>query len=142
MDEVPLTFNMPLMRTVEQTGTSMVLIKTSGNEKTSFTVVFGVSSDGQKLRPMVIFKRKMLPEDKFPKGINVAMNPKGWMDEWVMRTWLTEVYAHRPGGFFHPLPGLLIFNYMCAHKTESMRAMMKRMKSELAVILGGLTKEV
>ncbi|KAF4804640.1 pogo transposable element with KRAB domain-like protein [Turdus rufiventris] len=127
---------------MEQTGTSTVPIKTTENEKTLFTVVFGVLSDGQKLHPMVIFKRKMLPKDKFPKGINVAVNPKGWMDEWVMRTWLTEVYAPKPGGFFHPLPGLLIFNSICAHKTESVKAMVKRMKSELAVIPGGLIKEI
>ncbi|KAF4797975.1 pogo transposable element with KRAB domain-like protein [Turdus rufiventris] len=141
MDEVPLTFDMPLMRTMEQTGTSAVLIKTTGNEKTLFTVVLGVSSDGQKLHPLVISKRKTLPKDKFPKGINVAVNPKGWMDERVMKTWLMEVYARRLGGFFHPLPGLMIFDSMCAHKIESVKAMVKKMDSELAVIPGGLTKE-
>ncbi|KAF4794152.1 pogo transposable element with KRAB domain-like protein [Turdus rufiventris] len=142
MDEVPLTFNMPLTRTVEQTGTSTVLIKTTGNEKTFFTVILGVLSNGQKLRPMVIFKRKTLPKDKFPKGINVAVNPKVWMDEQAMWTWLTEVYACRPDRFFHPLPALLIFDSMCAHKTESVKAMVKKINSELAVILGCLTKEV
>ncbi|KAF4795128.1 pogo transposable element with KRAB domain-like protein [Turdus rufiventris] len=142
MDEDPLTFDMPLMRTVEQTGTPMVPIKTTANEKTSFTVVLSVSSDEQKLRPMVIFKRKELPKDKFPKGINVAVNPKGWMDEQVMKTWLTEVYAGRPGGFFHLLLGLLIFDSMCAHKTDSVKAMVKNMNSELAVKPSGLTKEV
>ncbi|KAF4799659.1 aprataxin and PNKP like factor [Turdus rufiventris] len=52
MDEVPLTFDMPLTQTVEQTGTSTVPIRTTGNEKTSFTVVLGILSDGQKLPPM------------------------------------------------------------------------------------------
>ncbi|KAF4794671.1 hypothetical protein TURU_099620 [Turdus rufiventris] len=64
------------------------------------------------------------------------------MDERVMKTWLTEVYAGRLGGFFHPLPGLLIFNSMRAHKTDSVNAMVKKMNSELAVIPGGLIKEV
>ncbi|KAF4787880.1 hypothetical protein TURU_165031 [Turdus rufiventris] len=64
------------------------------------------------------------------------------MDEQVMRTWLTEVYAHRPDRFFHPLLGLLIFNSMCVYKTDSVKAMVKKMNMELAVILGGLTKEV
>uniref|UniRef100_A0A8C3TJ34 HTH CENPB-type domain-containing protein n=1 Tax=Catharus ustulatus TaxID=91951 RepID=A0A8C3TJ34_CATUS len=142
MDKVPLTFDMPLTRSVEHTGTPTVPIRTTGNKKTSFTVVLGISSDGQKLHPMVIFKRKTLPKDKFPKGIKVEVNPKGWMDEEVMRTWLTEVYAGRPGGFFHSLLGLLIFDSMCTHKTESVKAMVKKMNSELAVIPGGLTKEV
>ncbi|KAF4804706.1 pogo transposable element with KRAB domain-like protein [Turdus rufiventris] len=64
------------------------------------------------------------------------------MDEKIMRTWLTEVYAHRPNGFFHQLLALLILNSMRAHKTESVKALVKKMTSELAVIPGGLTKEV
>ncbi|KAF4801721.1 pogo transposable element with KRAB domain-like protein [Turdus rufiventris] len=75
-------------------------------------------------------------------GIDVAVNPKGWMDERVMQTWLMEVYACRLGEFFHPLLGLLIFDSMCAHKTESVKALVKKMNSELAVIPGGLTKEM
>ncbi|KAF4791823.1 hypothetical protein TURU_127065 [Turdus rufiventris] len=78
---------------MEQTRTSTVLIKTTGNKKKLFTVLLGVLSDGQKLGPMVIFKRKMLPKDKF--GINVAVNPKGSMDEqaklrFLWETWIVE----------------------------------------------------
>ncbi|KAF4798813.1 hypothetical protein TURU_060605 [Turdus rufiventris] len=46
MDKVPLTFDMPLTRTVEHTGMLTVPIRTTGNEKTPFTVVLGVSSNG------------------------------------------------------------------------------------------------
>ncbi|KAF4795049.1 hypothetical protein TURU_096745 [Turdus rufiventris] len=34
MDEVPLTFDMPLNRTVERIGTSTVSVRTTGNKKT------------------------------------------------------------------------------------------------------------
>ena len=82
MDEVPLTFDIPVNRTVEKTGTSMVsTICTTGNEKSSFTVVLGCQANGQKLPPMVIFKRKTLPKEKFPAGVIIKANPKGWMDE-------------------------------------------------------------
>ncbi|KAF4795576.1 hypothetical protein TURU_091834 [Turdus rufiventris] len=65
------------------------------------------------------------------------------MDEEVMKTWLMKVYAPRRERFFNlKVPGLLIFDSMCAHKTHSMKALVKKMNSELAVILGGLTKEV
>ncbi|KAF4797972.1 pogo transposable element with KRAB domain-like protein [Turdus rufiventris] len=65
------------------------------------------------------------------------------MDEQVRRTWLTEVYACRWERFFNlKLPGLLIFDSMCAHKTDRVKALVKKINSELAVILGGLTKEV
>ncbi|KAF4794062.1 hypothetical protein TURU_105348 [Turdus rufiventris] len=92
---------------------------------------------------MVIFKRKTFPKEKFPDGIVVAVNPKGWMDEEVMKTWLTTVYARSGERFFNlKVPGLPIFDSMCAHKTDSVKALVKNINSELAVILGGLTKEV
>ena len=66
MDEVPLTFGIPVIRTVERTGTSAVSIRTTGNEKSSLTVVLACLANGQKLPPMVIFKRKTLPKENFP----------------------------------------------------------------------------
>ncbi|KAF4804907.1 hypothetical protein TURU_003861 [Turdus rufiventris] len=66
MDEVPLTFDMPLTRTVERTGTPTVPVHTTGNEKSSFTVVLSVSSDGQKLSPMA--KLQLLWENWMVEG--------------------------------------------------------------------------
>ena len=53
-----------------------------------------------------------------------------------------EVYARRLDRFFNQLLALLIFDSMHAHKTKSLKALVKNINSELAVILGGLTKEV
>ena len=105
MDEVPLTFDIPVNRTVEKTGARTVSIRTTGNEKSSFTVVLGCQANGQKLPPMVIFKRKTLPKEKFPAGVILKANPKGWMDEEKMSEWLREVYIMRPDVFstnIHP----------------------------------------
>ncbi|KAF4798800.1 hypothetical protein TURU_060639 [Turdus rufiventris] len=66
MDEVPLTFDMPLTRTVERTGTPTVPVRTTGNEKSSFTVVLGFSSDGQKLSPKA--KLRLLWENWMVEG--------------------------------------------------------------------------
>ncbi|KAF4794406.1 pogo transposable element with KRAB domain-like protein [Turdus rufiventris] len=142
MDEVPLTFDMPLTKTVERTGTATVPVRTTGNEKTSFTVVLSVLSNGQKLPPMVIFKRETLPEETFPAGIIVEVNPKGRMDEEIMKNWLAEVYVQRPDGFFHASPALLVYDSMRAHKTKSVKALVEKMNSELAVIPGDFTEEV
>lgn len=108
MDEVPLTFDIPLNHTVEKKGTSTVSICTTGHEKSAFTVVPGCYGNGQKLPPMVIFKRKTLPKEKFPARVIVKANQKGWMDEKKMREWLREVYVKRPDVFFHVSPSLLI----------------------------------
>lgn len=94
MDEVPLTFDIPVNRTVEKTGTSTVSICTTGNEREK------------------------------------------------MSEWLREVYVKRPDGFFHKSPSLLIYDSMRAHLTEAVKTQVKQTNSELAVIPGGLTKEL
>ncbi|TWW81780.1 hypothetical protein D4764_01G0015950 [Takifugu flavidus] len=42
-------------------------------------------ANGQKLPPMVIFKRKTVPKENFPVGVSIKANSKGWMDEEKMR---------------------------------------------------------
>lgn len=101
MDEVPLTYDMPLMRTVNKKGDSSISVKTTGHERTHFTCVLSCTASGLKLPPMVIFKRLTMPKEKIPKEIVVKVNKKGWMEESLMKEWLTECYGKRPGGFFH-----------------------------------------
>ena len=74
-------FDMPTSKTVDSVGAKTVLLKTTGHEKTRFTVVLACLADGTKLKPMVIFKRKTMPKDNFPAGVVVHNHPKGWMDE-------------------------------------------------------------
>ncbi|GFT17196.1 hypothetical protein TNCV_4739071 [Trichonephila clavipes] len=56
MDEVPLSFDIPPTRTVD--GASSIPINTTGNERTSFTVVLCCAANGLKLPPMLILKEK------------------------------------------------------------------------------------
>lgn len=61
MDEVPLTFDLLLTRTVNKTGASFIMVKTPS--------------------PMVIFKQITMPKEQLPKDIVVKVNKKGWMIE-------------------------------------------------------------
>jgi hypothetical protein len=72
MDVVPLTFNVPLNRTVDNKGAKTITIKTSGHEKTHY--------NGIKLPPMLIFKRKTMTNDKIPWGTVLHIQERGWMD--------------------------------------------------------------
>uniref|UniRef100_A0A674N516 HTH CENPB-type domain-containing protein n=1 Tax=Takifugu rubripes TaxID=31033 RepID=A0A674N516_TAKRU len=140
MDEVPLTFDLPLTRTVNKKGEASVTLKTSGHERTHFTCVLGCTASGMKLSPMVIFKRITMPKEKLPKNIVVKVKTKGWMVESVIKEWLTECYGKRPGGFFHRKKALLVLDSMRAHITDSVKAAIKRTNSIPAVIPGGTTK--
>lgn len=63
MDEVPLTFKIPIGRSVAEKGRKSVNIVATGHEKSFFTVVLVCCGDGSKLPPMVIFKQKTMPKD-------------------------------------------------------------------------------
>ena len=106
VDEVPLTFDVPLIKTVDVKGAKAVMIKTSGNEKMWYTVVLACCADGTKLPPLLIFKRKTLPKDVIPHGIYVHVHSKGWMDGEGMKLWLEKVWSKRPGGLLKK-PSLL-----------------------------------
>ena len=140
MDKVPVPFDMPANRTVKQVDANSVPIITTGNEKTSCTVVLACSSSGLKLPPMVIFKRKTLPKGNFPDWVVVQANEKGWMDEDLMRAWINEVFITRPGGFFLTSSSMLICDSMRAHLTKSVKSLMRWANTVLTVISSGLTK--
>jgi len=74
MDEVPLTFDVSSNKTVNVKGAKTIMIKTSGNEKTHYTVVLACCADGTKLLPLLIFN---------PHGIYVHVHCKGRMDGWM-----------------------------------------------------------
>ena len=141
MDEVPLCFDCPPNRTVSSKGEKSIPISTTGNEKTAFTVVLSCAANGTKFPPMVIFKRKTIPKENFPKGIEVRANEKGWMNEEEMTGWLNSVFRKRKGMFFKP-KALLIMDSMKAHVKDSVLNAFKAASAKIAIIPGGLTKKL
>lgn len=139
MDEVPLCFDCPPNYTVDSRGKDSISITTTGHEKSAFTVVLSCAADGTKLPPMIIFKRKTIPKEHFPKGIEVRAVEKGWMNEDLMISWINTIYRKRKGTFFNPA-ALLIMDSMRAHRVEKVKSACKSSKAELAIIPGGLTK--
>jgi len=133
MDVVPLTFDVPSNKTVDVKGAKTIMIKTSGNEKMHYTVVFACCADGTKLPPLLIFKRKTLPKDVTPHGIYIHVHSKGWMGGEVMKLWLEKVWSKRPGG---PLknPSLLVCDQFKAHVTELTKRLATKLKTHLTVV--------
>jgi DDE superfamily endonuclease/Tc5 transposase DNA-binding domain/Brinker DNA-binding domain len=134
MDEVPVSFDMPRTRTVNIKGAKEVRLATTGKEKSN---ILCVTADGKKLPPMVIFKRKTIPKEKFPSGIYVEANEKGWANEDIIKKWIDRIWKLRPSCFMNP-PSMLILDSCRAHLTESVKRVIEK-SSRLAVIPGGLT---
>lgn len=139
MDETPMTFDLPPNRTVNSAGAKTILIKTTGHEKTRFTVVLACMANGTKLKPVVIFKRKTLPKGlKFVSGVIVQAHPKGWMDEAGTQQWLHQVWNTRPGAMMSKR-SMLVWDMFRAHITENCKKTARNLRTDLAVIPGGLT---
>ena len=92
MDETPLTFDMPPNRTVNNTGEKTIKIRTTGNEKNRVTVVLACCGDGSKIKPMVIFKRKTVPNINNKHGVVVSAQEKGWMNSDQMKVWIEKAW--------------------------------------------------
>ena len=91
MDETPLAFDMPSNYTLEETGAQTVGIRTTGYEKSNFTVVLSCLADGTKLPPMILFKLVNVPRQVFPLGIVVRANPSGYMNGDEMIFWIENI---------------------------------------------------
>ena len=138
MDETPVWFDIPSARTVTTQGEKMVAITTSGHEKSRFTVVLSCLADGTKLKPMVNFKRKTQPKDKFPPGVVVHHHAKGWMDADGMKLWIKKVWSSRPGGLLRK-KSLLVSDWFRAHLADPVKQALHQTNTNIAVIPGGLT---
>ena len=139
MDETPLCFDSPPNRTIESKGNKAILIRTTSHERAHFTVVLACVANGTKLKPMVIFKSKAIPErEKMPPGVLVHCQSKGWMDEDGIMLWLHKVWDTRPGALLKK-KSLLVWDQFRAHKTNKVKEKLKDINAKQAVIPGGLT---
>lgn len=75
--------------TIDSGGKESISITTTVHEKAAFTVVLSYAADETKLIPMIIFKRKTIPKENFPKGMEVRAIEKGWMNEDMMISWIS-----------------------------------------------------
>jgi hypothetical protein len=96
-DETPVYFDMPDNTTRE------VKLITTGYEKQRITVMLTITTDGFKLPPFIILKRKTFPKKEiFPRDVVVRTHVKGWMSSELMVAWIDTVWKRRPGSYRSP----------------------------------------
>jgi hypothetical protein len=140
MDETPMTFDLPSNTTIDELGAHSISIRTTGHEKSNFTVVLTCMADGTKLPPLVIFKLKNIPRCNFPSEVIVRANPTGWMNENEMLYWIENVWVKR-ATFSNP-QSLLVLDSFSAHIVDSVKHRFNEKNTNIAVIPGGLTSRL
>ena len=92
MDETPIYFDMQRNKTYHWRGDKSVsIIRTNGYKK-RVTVCLVISSDGRKLPPVIIFKRKKTPANPLSKHIVVAAQTNGWITKSLMKDWIKDIW--------------------------------------------------
>ena len=139
MDETPLSFDLPNPTTVTQHGSKSVTIRTTGHQRTCFTVILACMADGSKLPPMCIFKLKNKPRDLFPDDVHVRVNEKGWCNENEMKYWIENVWSVRQTSAPR---SLLILDSFRGHLINTVKSAFEKQNTDMAVIPGGLTSKL
>jgi hypothetical protein len=138
-DETAIYLDMPPNYTLEKKGVKEILMKTTGCEKLRLTVMLAATAVGRKLPTLLILKRKTLPKSEvFPKDVIVRAQEEGWMTEELMLDWLKIVLSRRPGAFLNQL-SMLVVDAFKGHVTDSEKDQLRKMKTELVVMPGGMT---
>ena len=92
-----------------------------------------------KLPPYVMLKRKTLPKDKFPAGVIVHAQQKGWIDEGLIQDWVCMVLSSRLDGGLSRRWSMLVLDVFRCHKMEDTKVLLRRTNTDLVIILGGMT---
>ena len=139
MDEVPCYFDMPSNKTYEIIGTRNVLVRSSGNEKTRFTVLLCAFANGTKMIPTIIFKNLTKPpkECNGIKGAYIQAAKGGSVNQEKMLNWTKNVWFKNIQVNFKKT--LLMFDSHRAHTVESVKQLFKKSKTSINVIPGGCT---
>ena len=97
MDELSITRDSPSDTTVDFKGVKSVQIKSTGCEKTSYTLVLAVSFTGEKLPAMLIWPSngKKHVNVPVPDNLYLEYREKSWMDQHLMKRWRSHILTKR-----------------------------------------------
>ena len=115
-----------------------MIIRSTGSDNKHLTVVLAVSSDGDALPPMIIFKGVRPLKLETSSGTLVAVQKKAWMDETLMHRWIEEVLTP----FTARRRTLLILDSFSAHMTPDTEKLLKKRNAVPIFITGGCTSKL
>jgi hypothetical protein len=140
MDETLMWFDMPSNSTINQKGAKTVSIRMTGYEQSSFTVILTCMADGTKLPAVCIFKLQKIPKEKFPHGVHIRANKKGWVNEQEMLWWIETVWTSRNP--FGNTRSLLVLDSFRGHTVDTVKNRLVEKNTNIAIIPGGCTSKL
>ncbi|CAG8478776.1 3973_t:CDS:2 [Scutellospora calospora] len=118
MDEVLMSFDLPTNITIDDCSTNTVSLRTSGYEKSNYTIVLACIADETKLLPVIIFKLMNILRQIFPAE---------------------NVWSHRGRT---DLRSLLVLDLFKGYIEDTVKHRFFEKNTNLAVISGGCTSKL
>jgi hypothetical protein len=119
-DETSISRDAPSNYTLEGKGARRVAIRSTGQEKTNYTMALTVSLTGEKLRSVLIWpgtgearKKCVVPDNTF-----IYYREKSWMNKILMLKWVNDVVAKRTRKLKQGKRGLVIVDGVSFHKDK------------------------
>lgn len=149
MDQASLVFDQAGPITVDSCGARAVQIRTNARQQDRVSVALSVASNGDKLRPFVIFKGTAdgrvarefsRRENPYPQELIYTTNQNAWMTERAMQDWIRQIllpYADRLGR----RRICLVLDSFQVHLKETIRESLRNEVIDVVYIPGGLTGE-
>ena len=136
MDETPVWKDMVSNTTVNTTGTSDVMMKTTGHEKCRVSVALSAEGDGTKLKPMIVFagakRESKALNTEFRNVCTVGSSVNGWMNEELTIRWVKETL-----GISSFQKRVLAWDTYEAHMMDSVKAELKKGNTTQGLVPGG-----
>ena len=152
MDQTPLPFVLDDGKTYADKGSSEVwcVSGSSGLDKWQCSVQLTIFADGVPgVRALVISRGKGLKitrkeQEAWDRRVQVALQPKGWYDESMMKKWISE---HWGNVFINPpttgsTGKILVADTHRVQQTDGVKALLKKKNTALVNVPPGFTSRV
>ena len=150
VDETPLYMEMPANTTIEKKGTNNIEVCTFGGEKVRISLILGVSGNGYKLPPVLIFKAKK--DGRLEKTLNelelvkqkkiyIYCQENAWSDYDIFKKWIDKIYLDYQDKVIKNTC-LLILDKAPSHCCSTIIEYLNNKNIKRIFIPGGLTRKL
>ena len=147
MDQTPVYFSMPPGTTLEIQESDKVGIRTTTSSTDRATCSLTVSADGDKLKPMLIFKgepagriaTRELPTFQTRAHVSLACQPNAWQDDSNMLKWIDNVLVPWCQTRAQGAPVLLFLDSFSSHHSASTTERLMELDIQTHQLPGGCT---
>ena len=147
MDQTPVFLSMHPNQTLELEGTRSVVIRTTCNSTNRVTCSLAISGNGDKLKPMLIFKgvstgkiaKYELPTFEEYRELAMVCQPNAWQDTENMLQWIDMVLVPYCQDKAQGVPVIVILDSFTAHDSKAVNARFTELGIRTYAVPGGCT---